>query len=212
MWRLIKKIVTSIIGDLKPLKKDAIVIIVTNPVDAMTFYAQKASELPHRQVFGTGTFLDSQRLRGLISEKLNIAEQSIHAYVLGEHGDSQFPAWSTARIAGLPLLEFRGITEADLDSFAAKARQKVYEIINCKGATFFGIAACVSAICENILFNQKRIAPVSVFAKEFGVYLSMPAVLGSSGIEQIIPVALNEKEKRQMKESADKIKKTIGTN
>ncbi len=204
-----KKIVTSIMRDLNPANNDNIVIMVTNPVDAMTFYAQQASGLPHQKIFGTGTFLDTQRLRGLISKKLNIAEQSIHAYILGEHGDSQFPAWSTARIAGTPIINFPEMSEDNLEMYAKKTREKVYEIIKCKGATYFGIAACVSALCENIIFNQQRIAPVSTFIKKFNLYISLPAVIGYNGIQQVIPIPLNEKEQGQLEQSAQTIQKTI---
>lgn len=204
-----KKIVTSIIKDLKPLKKETIIIMVTNPVDAMTYHAQQISGLPKAQVFGTGTFLDTQRLRGELSEKLSIAQQSIHTYVLGEHGDSQFVAWSSARIAGVPILDFHGITQKDLDQFAKRAREKVYEIIECKGATFFGIAACTAALCENIIFNQKRIAPISVFIERFDVCLSMPAVIGCEGVEKIISIPLSDLENKQLEQSAQKIRETI---
>jgi len=203
------KIVTSIIEDLKPLDKNTIIIVVTNPVDVMTLYAQQAAGLPRGQVFGTGTFLDSQRMKGLLSKKLNIAEQSIHAHILGEHGDSQFPVWSSAQIAGVPILDFAQLTQKDLDTLALEVKQKAHEIIKCKGSTFFGIAACTSAICESIIFDKKRIVPVSTFIEQFGLCLSMPAVLGCNGIEQIIPVPLNKKEKAQMEQSAQKIKNAM---
>ena len=206
-----KKIVTSIIRDLKPIAQHSIIIVVTNPVDAMTFFALKESGLEPSRVFGTGTILDTQRIRGLLSRKLNIAEQSIHAYILGEHGDSQFPAWSSARIAGVPIENFPGITKKDLDAFAIEARQKAYEIIKCKGSTFFGIAACTTAICENIVLDQKRIAPLSVFIEKFGLCLGMPATMGCEGIEQIIETPLNKKEEEQLKLSAEKIRETINT-
>jgi len=204
-----KKIVTSIIKDLQPIGKNTIVMIVTNPVDVMTFFALKESGLPENQLFGTGTFLDTQRVRGLLSKKLNIAEQSIHAYVLGEHGDSQFPAWSSAEIAGTPITDLEKLDKKQLDKIAQETKNKAYEIIKCKGATYFGIAACVSALCENILFDQKRIAPVSTFNKDFGVCLSMPAVIGANGAEKIIKTSLNQEETKQLELSAKKIKETI---
>ena len=204
-----KKIVTSIIEGLKPIGPDTIIIMVTNPVDAMTFYAQQASNLPKNQIFGTGTFLDSQRLRGILSKKLAIAEQSIHAYILGEHGDSQFAAWSIAHIAGVPIIEFPEINQKYLEQAAQDAKEKVYAIIEHKGATFFGIAACVSAICENIIFDQKRIAPVSVFVESLDTCISMPAVIGCKGVEKIISIPFNKQEQSQLEQSAKKIRETI---
>ena len=203
------KIVTTIIEDLKPINKNTIIIVVTNPVDIMTLYVQQIAGLPQGQVFGTGTFLDSQRMKGLLAQKLNIAEQSIHAYVLGEHGDSQFPLWSSAQIAGVPILDFDQLKQKDLDAIALKTKQRAYEIIKCKGSTFFGIAACVSTICESMIFDKKRVIPVSTFIKEFGLCLSMPAVLGYKGIKRIISVPFSKKEKDQMEQSAQKIRDAI---
>ena len=203
------KIVTTIIEDLKPINKNTIIIVVTNPVDIMTLYVQQIAGLPQGQVFGTGTFLDSQRMKGLLAQKLNIAEQSIHAYVLGEHGDSQFPLWSSAQIAGVPILDFDQLKQKDLDAIALKTKQRAYEISKCKGSTFFGIAACVSTICESMIFDKKRIIPVSTFIKEFGLCLSMPAVLGYKGIERIISIPFSKKEKDQMEQSAQKIRDAI---
>lgn len=204
-----KKIVSSIIDDLKPIGKNTIIICVTNPVDAITFFALKESELPHNRIFGTGTLLDTIRIKGLISEKLQISEQSIYGYILGEHGQSQVPVWSNTRIAGIPILDYPNITKKELDEFSEKTKQKANEIIKCKGATFFGIASCVSTICKSILLNQKLILPLSVFIEKFGICISMPAILGSNGIEKIIEAKLDENESKQLQKSAEVIKKTI---
>jgi len=201
-----KEVLSAIFAQLKPLNKEAIIIIVTNPVDVLTFLAQKLSGLPHNQVFGSGTFLDSQRLRGLISQKIGIAEQSIHAYVIGEHGDTQFPVWSSAQIGGMPLIKFPQLDRTTLELIAQETRKKAYEIIVCKGATFFGIAACMSAICENIIFNRRRVLPLSCYNERLGVYLSMPVVLGESGIEQILPVSLDQEEQEKLAFCVEKLK------
>jgi L-lactate dehydrogenase len=193
-----KKVIESIINSIQPLRKDAIIIVVTNPMDLITRYAQELSHLPTSQVFGSGTFLDTQRLRGALSKKIKIAEQSIHAYILGEHGDTQFPAWSCARVAGISLSEF-GITQKELDHIA-------HETISCKGATYYGIATCVAALCRTIIFDQKRVTPVSCYIKEFDVSLSMPVVLGAKGIEQILTVPLNAKEEEQLARSIKTLK------
>ncbi len=204
-----KKIVYSIITQMQPINPDAIIIMVTNPVDVLAYYAQQISKLPKKQVFGTGTYLDSQRLRNLLAQKLRIAEQSIEAYVLGEHGESQFVAWSCMSLAGIPLLEFPYFSPEELSNIAEKTRNKAYEIINCKNATYFGIAACIADICECITFNQKRVIPISCFNETFDVNLSMPCILANNGIQQQIPIRLNKKEQNELEASANKVKKMI---
>jgi len=204
-----KRIIHSIIKEMKPVNKDTIIIMVTNPVDVLTYYAQSITDLSKDQIFGSGTYLDSQRLRNILSRKLNIAEQSIEAYVLGEHGDSQFIAWSCMSLAGIPITKFPSFSTGELQKISDTTRNKVYEIIKCKGATFFGIGACVADICENIIFDQKRVMPLSFYNKTLNVCLSMPAVLGSKGIEQKLPIKLNKQEQKELKQSADKIKRMI---
>ncbi len=200
-------IVKQIISDMKPIQPNAIIIIVSNPLDILTLCAQQVSGLDRSQVFGTGTFLDTQRLRGVLSRKLSIAQQSIHAYILGEHGDTQFAAWSTATIAGIPIIEFPELTQKELEKIAQQAKARAYEIIECKGATYFGIATCVAAMCENIVYDTKRVLPLSLYAPEFDVCLSMPAVLGESGIEQILPPPLSTKEQLQLEKSSEYLQK-----
>jgi len=196
------QIVNSIIKSLKPINPQAIIIVVSNPVDVMTLCAQKTSGLPQNQVFGSGTILDTQRLRGSIAKEIGFAEQSIHAYIVGEHGDTQLPAWSSAYAGGIPLKNFPQLTPDKLDAIAKQTRQKAYEIIECKQATFYGIAACVAHICEAIVFDQKLILPLSTYVQEYDVALSMPVVLGERGIEQQLPIPLNNDEKQKLEESA----------
>ncbi len=201
------KIVSSIVQELKPINPNACIIVVTNPVDIMTRIIQESGILPKNQIFGSGTMLDTQRLRGFIAKKVNVAEQSVHVYILGEHGDSQFVAWSDADIGGVPIEKFPGLTQSELDSLARKTRDKAYEIIKCKGSTYYGVATCVSAYCENILFNQRRIMPVSCYVESLGVTLSMPCVIGQKGIEQIVDIPLNDQEQKLLNESAQKLAK-----
>lgn len=201
-----RSILSSIIKGLHPLSHESILLIISNPVDVLTMCAQEMSGLPRTHVFGSGTFLDSQRLRHLIAQEVGIAEQSIDAYILGEHGDTQFPAWSTAHIDGIPINEFPNLTSQKLNDLAQKTRNKAYEIIACKGATFYGIATCVASICESIVYNQKRVIPVSCFIEELGVCLSMPAVIGLNGIEQILPAALNAQENELLQKSAQRLR------
>lgn len=203
-----KKIITSIVQSLKPLQPHAIIIMVTNPVDIMTYIAQKYAGISKSQVFGSGTFLDTQRLRTELSKKLSIGEQSIHAYIIGEHGDTQFPAWSCAYIGGIPLSQFH-ITPKELHAIAQRTKDKAYEIIACKGSTYYGIATCVVALCRTIIFDQKRITPISCYIEEYDMCISVPAVLGSHGIEKIVPLPLDNQEKKQFMHSIEVLRKYI---
>jgi len=205
------QIVSSIIQKLKPINPQAIIIIVSNPVDVMTLCAQKASGLPRNQVFGSGTILDTQRLRGSISKLIGLAEQSIHAYIIGEHGDTQLPAWSSAYAGGIPLKNFPQLTPDKLEAIALQTRQKAYDIIKCKEATFYGIAACVAHICEAIVFDQKRILPLSTYVEEYDVAFSMPVVLGERGIEQQLAIPLSSDEKQKLEASAHHLREVRKT-
>lgn len=209
LWQSNATIITNIINSIKPINPQAIIIMVTNPLDALTGLTQSLSGLPHNQVFGSGTFLDTLRLRGIIAQKINIDPASVNAYVIGEHGDSQCVAWSSADIAGTPIEKFPGITKKDLEIFTQQTKDKAYEIIACKGSTFFGIATCVAAICEAIIFNQNTIMPLSIYIPEYNSYLSMPAVLGENGIQKIIPIPLNNDEKQKLYESSQQLQKLV---
>ncbi|CAG8449461.1 12046_t:CDS:10, partial [Cetraspora pellucida] len=169
------KILDYVIGSMKPFNPDIILLIVANPVDVLTQIAQKLSGLPEKQVFGSGTFLDSARLRLKLASMLGIAENAIHSYVLGEHGDSQIIAWSSAQVGGKPLLDFPEVQNLDKEVVAKEIASKAYKIIELKGATYFGIAGCVSI---------------------------MPVVLGNQGIERIVDVSLSEEEKNKLRRSA----------
>lgn len=202
-------IIKNVINGMKPLNPELIIIMVTNPIDIFTCIAQQISGLPKNQIFGSGTLLDTQRLRHLISQKINIAQQSIDVYVLGEHGDSQFVGWSCSSISGIPILDFPNLNKNELEQMADKAKQKAYDIIECKGSTAFGIAACISEYCQNIIFDTKRVTPVSCYLEELDVCLSMPAVLGKKGIEQILIPSLNDQEKIKLQESVNILKKYL---
>ncbi len=200
-----KKVFASIFAEITPINPTTIIIVVTNPLDLMTHYAQSLSGLPHAQVFGSGTYLDTLRLRGIVGQKIGAAISSIHAYILGEHGDGQFAAWSSARVAGIPLTSFPGIQQKDLILMEEEVKNKAYEIIECKGSTYFGIAACVATICESIIFDQKEIMPLSTYIKEYDMYLSLPVVLGEKGIEKILPIPLNDVEQKKLDDSTEKL-------
>jgi len=201
------KVIHSIIQNMQPIQKSAIIIMVSNPVDITTYCAQLHSGLPQSQVFGTGTYLDTQRLIGIIAKELDVSPCSVHAYMLGEHGDTQFAAWSCARIDGIPLEKM--LSGAKLKQIHDIAIKRVYEIIECKEATYFGIAACVADICECIIFNQKRVLPLSTYQKEYVISFSLPSVLGEKGIERILDIPLDDKEKQALALSAQTLQKII---
>ena len=195
-------VIGSIIKELNPIKKESILIMVTNPVDILTRYAQEISGLPRNQVFGSGTLLDSYRMRGFLGKHLSVNPASIEGYVLGEHGDSQFVAWSTVRVGGLPVSSFSSVNDAVLNEIAMKSQKKAYDLISCKGFTAFGIASVIAAYCKAIIDDAKRIYPVSCFIQDLDVCLSMPAVLGARGVEYILRPPLSSKEQEQLVASA----------
>ncbi|CAG8526883.1 5079_t:CDS:2 [Funneliformis caledonium] len=200
------KILDNVIGTMKPINPHAILLLVANPVDVLTYIAQKLSGLPKNQVFGSGTFLDSARLRLKLASLIGVAENAIHCYVLGEHGDSQFIAWSSGHVGGKPLLDFPEIKAIDKDAIAKEISGKAYEIIKLKGATYFGIAGCVSMLVQCIILNQRHVRPLSTFVEEYGCVLSMPVVLGGNGVERIIEVHLSSDEKVRLQQSAKALK------
>jgi L-lactate dehydrogenase len=199
-----------IFDELNPIDKEAILIVVTSPVDPLTKYALDKSGLPKNQVFGTGTFLDTERLRLKLSKKLGLNERSIHAYVLGEHGDTQFIPWSHATVAGRFLRDYFAESKEEqdklLNDFAFKTRTKSDKILEKKKGTEFGIAACVSALCQDVIYDLRTVVPISTFVEEYGVCLSVLVALGGRGVTKILPLELHDMEKQQLQRSAQIIK------
>ncbi len=195
-------IVKSILDELAGVRSDAILIMVTNPVDVLTWYVRNHFQLPESQIIGSGTFLDSQRLKHFLAVHVGVAEESIQGFVLGEHGDSQCVAWSTVSIAGLAV-ELFGIDETTKNRIAAAVKNEAYEIIEAKGATFYGIATCIAALCEYIIFDKKVIVPLSVYNEQYQGCFSLPVILGSKGIKKVVMPHLLESEHKKLDESAD---------
>ena len=196
-----RPIVEQIIKNLEPIPPHTIIILVTNPVDIMTTFAQRATQTAKNHIFGSGTWLDTQRLRRYTGEILAIAPESIDAFVIGEHGDAQCVAWSQTLVGGTPLSTNMLNTE-QRNAIALKAKNEVYAIIEKKCATFFGVAACVADMCQAIIFDEKRVLPVSCYQPEYNLCLSMPAVLGKEGIERMLPITLSPNETKTLAQSA----------
>lgn len=187
-------------------------LIVSNPVDILTYVAWKLSGLPREHVIGSGTVLDSARLKYLIGRHIDVDSRSVHAYVIGEHGDSEIAAWSSATISGVPLRLFCSFSGKN-DDTEQKVRNLAYEIIKKKHATYYGIGAAVNRICEAISRDEQSVLPVSgVLEGEYdinGVAISVPRIVGAEGIEGYVPLQLNIDEHDALLESANMLKKIL---
>ena len=195
-----------------------ILLVVANPVDILTNVAQKLSGLPENRVIGSGTVLDTARLKYRLSQHLGVNSSAIHAFIIGEHGDSEVVAWNCANVSGVPLNEFcelRGHFQHDKSTreIAQDVKNSAYDIIQRKHATYYGVAMAVRSICEVIVRNDKSILPVSTrMHGEYGiddVVLSMPCVVGRDGIETKVPIHLNEEEIRALHSSAEILKEMM---
>ena len=209
----------SIIPEIAKRNCAGILLIVSNPVDILTYTAIKLSGFTENRVIGSGTVLDTARLKYELSEHLSVDSRSIHAFIIGEHGDSEIAAFSSANVSGIALSEFcemRGHYdhEANTRQIAENVKNSAYEIIQKKKATYYGIASAVRRICEVIIRDEKSILPVSsMMHGEYGiedVVLSMPAIVGKHGIETRVPIALNEEEIEDLKRSAQTLKEFVG--
>ncbi len=197
---------------------EAIILLVTNPVDVLTYAAIKFSGLPSHRVFGSGTVLDSSRLRHLIAQHCGVAVQNVHAYIAGEHGDSEIPLWSSASIGSVPLLMWDVPGRPALD---AVARDEIFrhvvgaaeEIIRGKGATNYAIGLAAARIVEAVLYNEHRVLPVSSLLNDVAgisdVCLSVPAVVDRTGVQSVLPVPMSDEEMAGLRRSAGTIREVI---
>lgn len=208
----------SIIPEIAKRDFKGILLIVANPVDILTQVAMKLSGLPENRVIGSGTVLDTGRLKSRLSEHLGVDSRSVHAFIIGEHGDSEIAAWSSANVSGIPLNDFcemRGHFEHDKSerNIAEQVKNSAYEIIQRKRATYFGVAMAVRRICEVIVRDEKSILPVSTMMHGErgidGVVLSMPCIVGTDGIETQVPIPLNEDETEKLQASAKMLKDIV---
>ncbi len=202
------KIMKKIIKMMGKLREDTVVIVVSNPVDILTFVAQKHIKLPKGQVFGSGTSLDTSRLRYIVSEKLGVNLHNVHGYVMGEHGDSEFVPWSIANVSSVPVKKL--LTAKQMKEIESKTMRAAYEIIQRKRATYYGIGSVITELCEAVLHDRKFIIPVSTEPGAAygikGISVGVPAVLGRRGAEKVWKLDLTRQEMSKLKKSAKVLK------
>ena len=218
---LVKKnvgIFQSILPEIAKRNVQGILLVVANPVDILTYVAQKMSGLPENRVFGSGTVLDTARLQYMLGQHLAVDPRNVDAMIIGEHGDSEIAAWSCVRVSGVPLNDFcemRGHFQHEqaMHEIAENVKNSAYEIIEKKKAKYYGIAMSVKRICEAIIRDEKSVLPVSsAMHGEYGlndVTLSMPAIVGKDGIETLVPMELDEKEQTELQHSSVVLKDVI---
>lgn len=209
------KIMQSIIKPIVASGFDGIIVVAANPVDILTYAAQKFSGFPKNRVFGSGTSLDTTRLQVALGKKLNIDPRSIDAYIMGEHGDSEFAALDEATVGSVPLVslaEKAGLSKDDLLQIEDDTRNKAYEIINRKGATFYGIGTALMRITKAILNDENAVLPVGApLDGQYGlddIYIGTPAIINASGVANVLEVPLSDDEMKKMQASAETLKKT----
>lgn len=203
------RILESVFSQLCPLRPETVVLVVSNPVDVLTLLAQRMLPLPRSQVIGSGTYLDSQRLRVAISQEIGVGVKSVHAYVLGEHGDSQFAAYGAAKVGGCDLSCFESMTPDKMAAIERSVSRKAYDIIERKGATCHGIGAVASAICDCILHDKKEAMPLSAYVPSLDACVGWPVVLGRRGVEQLLPMPLSSDEQDRLRQSAAALRAVV---
>lgn len=206
----------SIIPEIAKRNYKGILLIVANPVDILTYTAVKLSGLPENRVIGSGTVLDTARLKYALGEHLEVDSRSVHSFIIGEHGDSEIVAWSSTNVSGIPVSDFCELRghfnhEEAMHRIADDVKNSAYDIIEKKGATYYGIAMSVKRICECIMRDEKSILPISsMMHGEYGISdicLSMPTVVGREGVETRVPIQLNEQEESALSASAEQLSK-----
>ena len=202
---IFKDIVTSVMKS----GFNGIFLVATNPLDIMTYLTFKYSGLPKNQVIGTGTSLDTVRLQYLVGEKLNIHPKNIQAYVVGEHGDSEFVPWSNANIGLQKITDF--LTIEDMNRIEHEVRNAAYEIINKKGATYYGIGMVLTRITNAILGDENMIFSISNYDEANDVYIGLPAIVNKTGIRDKVYIKLTEEETEKLVNSIKVIKDTINS-
>jgi L-lactate dehydrogenase len=199
----------SITDEILKVGTEGILLIASNPVDVLSYFTWKKTRWLPQKVIGSGTLLDSARFRYLISEHLNIDAHSVHAHIVGEHGDSEVPLWSLSNIVGTAL----PISDEDKEQIFVNTRDAAYQIINAKGATYYAIALALDRICTAILDNEGVVLNVSTLMNDYhgisDVYLSIPCVVDRSGVREVFNINITDDERELLNKSADKLKGVI---
>lgn len=201
--KIFKSIVTNVMSN----GFNGIFLVATNPLDVMTYLTYKYSGLPASRIIGSGTTLDTSRLRYLISDKIGINPKNIHAYVIGEHGDSEFVPWSNANVGLQNIKKF--LSEEELDKIYLEVKNAAYEIINRKGATYYGIGMCLVRITNAILGVEKSIMTVSGYDVDNDVFVGLPYVIDKNGINDKVYIELTKDETKKLENSINIIKEAI---
>ena len=211
-------ILKNIIPQITSRGFEGILLIVSNPVDVLTYAAYRISGYPKRRVIGSGTVLDTARLKYLLGERLRVDSRSVHAFIIGEHGDSELAVWSGANVSGVDLPAFfqlQGQKDAQtaLQEIYEGVRDSAYEIIARKGATYYGIAMAVARIADSIVKDERAVLPVSVLLEGQydlqGLCLSIPSIIGRNGLEQVLEIPLDQGERRALECSAQQLQQVI---
>jgi L-lactate dehydrogenase len=207
-------ILRDVIGQVtRYASEGAILLVVANPVDVLAYAAWKLSGWASQRVIGSGTVLDTARFRHLLGQHFQVDPRSVHAYIVGEHGDSEIPLWSTANIGGIPLDEFEGWSRPAMDDIFSQTRGAAYAIIQAKGATYYAIGLALVRIVEAIIHDQRSVLSVSTLMQgDYGlkdVYLSLPAIVGRRGVERVLDLPLSQEEVVGLHRSAGVLRETM---
>lgn len=201
------EIYRQIMGEIAQRNVEGILLVVSNPVDILTYAAWKFTGLPANRVIGSGTVLDTARLKCMLGEELGVDARSVHAFIIGEHGDSELAVFSSANVSGIDLKDFYDMCQPDEyhDDTARiydQVKESAYKIIESKNATYFGVAMAVRRICESIMRNEHSILTVSSIVEghygAFDMALSLPCVVGGRGVEQVIQIDLDDEEEKRL--------------
>ena len=207
----------SIIPEITKYNKDAIILVVSNPVDVLTYCTIKLSGMPANRVLGSGTVLDTARLKYRLGQSLCVDSRSIHAFIIGEHGDSELAVWSSANVSGIDLEDFHGLcancNDISFNKIYESVRDSAYEVIERKGATYYGIAMAVMKIVLSIIRDEHSVLPVSCFLDgQYGLdnlCIGVPAIVGNKGIEKVLEIPLSEDENKNLINSVQTLKNVI---
>jgi len=213
----------DIVSKIVKYAKDAVILVVTNPVDILTYVTLKVSGFPASKVIGSGTVLDTSRFRYLLSKHCKVDPRNVHAYIIGEHGDTELPVWSNADIGGMKIEKYCPTCKnynhceqkKELEKIFDEVKNSAYKIIELKGATYYAIGLALVRITEAILRDENSVLPVSTLINNYyginDVCLSLPSILNKDGVDQFLKIDLSNEEQDKLKQSAETLKKILNS-